>query len=267
MDGDTVAIIDDGGAARTRFRSERRAHLVAPEDDMWAQLAEDAVPHAILVDGVVGGYCTLDDDRRLRSFHVTDGFDLAASEVFAHVVGSMGIGSALPSTVDPMFLTLSLAIGGAVRPVGLMYDHVVEPTSRSADLHLAHDDDHREIVAFDHDQTGSPFDFLEPYVAARIARGELAVLVGDDGRIRATGECRTDTRSTGYAHLGLIVRRDDRNRGVGTSVLTAMVELARARGLRPLCSTEPSNVAARHVIQRAGFRQRHSVLSVAMAPA
>ena len=232
---------------------------------MWAQLAEDALPHAIVVDGVVAGHCTRDDDRQLRSFYLTDGLDLAASDVFAHLVASIGIVAALPSTVDPVFLTLSLAIGGAARPVGLMYAHVVEPTSPPADMRLARDDEHREIVTFDHEQTDSPFDFLEPYLAERIERGELAVLLGDDGRIIATGECRTDTRSAGYAHLGLIVRRADRNQGVGRSVLSAMVGLARARGLRPLCSTEPSNLAARHVIQRAGFRQRHSVLSVAMA--
>jgi hypothetical protein len=43
-----------------------------------------------------------------------------------------------------------------------------------------------------------------------------------------------------------------------------MVDLAGSRGLQPVCSTEPSNHAARRVIHHAGFRQRHSVLLVSM---
>lgn len=259
-----VEVRADGGQARERFRAERRKRVVGVEDDMWAQLAEDATPLAIAVDGSVGGYCTIDDEHQLRSFHVTDGLEIDATDVLGRVVGSTRAVAALPSTVDPLFVTSSLATGGRARPVALMYEHLAEPTAQALEMRLARDDDHESIVSFDHEQTASPHDFLEPYLAARIGLGELAILVDGRGRIAATGECRTDTRSNGHAHVGLIVRAGERGRGIGRGVLAAMVELAKRRDLRPLCSTEPDNIAARHVIHRAGFRVRHSVVRVDM---
>lgn len=260
-----IEIVADSGEARDQLRGERRARLVAPEDDMWAHLAEDATPHAVVIDGVTGGFCTVDDEHQLRSFYVTDEFDLIANELFARTVDSLNVVAAMPSSVDPRFLTLSVAAGGAARQVGLMYAHVAEPAAPPADMRLATEEDHAAVVAFDHEQTDSPFEFLEPYLARRVEQRELVLLIDDRGQIAATGECRTDTRSPGHAHLGLIVRTQDRRGGIGRRVLSAVVHLARTRGLQPLCSTEPTNIAAQRVIWHAGFRLRHSVVLVTHA--
>lgn len=260
----TIDIRADPDETLEQFRSERRERLVAPEDDMWAQLAEDATPYSLVVDGQPAGFCTVDDERQLRSFHLADEFEGIASEVFAGVLDTTDATAALPSTIDPRFLTLCLAAGGAARPVSLLYEHAAEPTSTPAEMRMAHADDHAAVVAFDHDQTESPFDFLEPYLGERIERQELILLMDDHGTIAATGECRTDTRAPGHAHLGLIVRLGERERGVGRRVMSALVHLARDRGFSPLCSTDPDNVAAQHVIRHAGFRLCHSVLRVPM---
>lgn len=44
--------------------------------------------------------------------------------------------------------------------------------------------------------------------------------------------------------------------------MNALVAECQRRDLRPLCSTESTNLAARRVIHKTGFRSRHRVFRV-----
>ena len=117
-------------------------------------------------------------------------------------------------------------------------------------------------VAFVVASTGDPTDWTTRYLGERIERCELFLYRRND-RIAAIGECRIDQRSSGHAHLGVIVGPSHRGRGLATSLLIELVGIAGRSGLAPLCSTEPGNVAARHAIHRAGFRSGHRVFRLA----
>ena len=246
------------------LRLERQRTLVGPEDDMWAAFADRAEPYAIIVGGEIAGCCSVDDVHELHLFFVRSDFEELAAELFAHVVDHAAVVAALPSTVDPAFLSLSLAAGGAAEPVALMYEHVTQQVgAERAKLRLATVADHAAAVAFDRAATGSSEEFLRPFLAARIDQSELYVVESDD-QIVATGECRVDHRARGHAHLGLVVGSERRGHGLGTELMHALVDICRVRGLAPQCSTEPDNLAAQHVIRRAGFRSRHRVFRVMM---
>jgi RimJ/RimL family protein N-acetyltransferase len=246
------------------LRDERQRTLVGPEDDMWATFADMAEPYALVVEGEVAGCCSIDDVHELHVLHVRSDFEERAAELFAHVVEHAEIVAALPSTVDPAFLSLSLAAGVRAEPVALMFEHVIESSSSGrVDLRLATATDHAAAVAFDRAATDSSEAFLDPFLAERIDRHELYV-VESDGEIVATGECRVDQRARGHAHLGVVVGSDRRCHGLGTGLMHALVDVCRVRDLEPLCSTEPDNLAAQRVIRRAGFRSRHRVFRVMM---
>lgn len=265
----TIEIRSNAHLVFDQYRSERRHNLVGPEDDMWATFADIAEPHALVVNQEVVGCCSIDADNRLHAFHVTGDAQELAPAILDHVVHELNISSAMPSTVDPGFLSLCLTAGGRAESVGLMYEHIADPLdTRTVDVRPASSDDHHAAVAFYEAETGSPREFQEGYLAERISRGELHLVVDTDGRITATGECRIDLRTDKHAHLGLVVGADSRNQGVGSRLIHTLAELAHAEDLLPLCSTEPTNRAAQRVIHRAGFRTRHRVFQVAMtAPA
>lgn len=244
---------------------DRRRTLAAPEDDMWATFADGAEPYALMLGDQLMGRFSVDQDNQLHAFYVRDDHEAIATDLFLRVLDEIDISAAMASTVDPVFLSLSLAAGGRARPVALMYDHTTQPEGdETVELRVATAADHGAAVVFDHGATGSPEAFLVPYVAERIDRGEL-YLVEAKGKIVATGECRVDVRAPGNAHLGLVVGAEQRGQGIGTRLMHTLTELCTLRDLTPRCSTEPANVAAQKVIRRAGFRNRHRVFRVAMA--
>ena len=120
-------------------------------------------------------------------------------------------------------------------------------------------------MAFAKAAIGASEEFLVPYLAERIERAEL-FLDEERGAIRASGELRVDQAHPGHAHLGMMVGSDHRGRGVGSQLMNALVADCVRRDLRPLCSTEPTNLPARRVIHKAGFRARHRVFRVRVGP-
>lgn len=258
----SIAIRRSARDVYDELRVERLQTLVGPEDDMWATLADLGEPCALVVGEEIAGCCSVDDEHQLRLLHVRDEFEELAAPLFTHVVDQMAVVAALPCTVDPLFLALSLGAGGRAELVALMFEQVAEPENRTlADVRLATPADHAAAVAFDMAATDSSEVFLEPFLAERIDRDEL-YLVGTGGEIIASGEVRVDRRSPSHAHLGIVVRSDLRRQGVGTQLLCTLVGISRTIGMIPLCSTEPSNVAAQRAIRRAGFRTRHHVFRV-----
>ena len=103
----------DASQAYAACQPDYRATLVAPLDDMWAAFAEMAEPYALLVGGRVAGCCTVNGERELQHFYLQPEFEDRAEELFAHLIDHLKIVAALPSTVDPHFLSLSIAAGHA----------------------------------------------------------------------------------------------------------------------------------------------------------
>lgn len=262
LDSARIEIRAGAADAYRRLTAERRRTLVAPEDDMWATFADMAEPHALAIDTHLVGRFSVDDDRQLHGFYLSNDLEDAAADVFARVVDELKITNVMPSTVDPTFLSLSLIRGGATRPVALMYDLTTDPQSDdTVAVRLATSADHAAAVAFYRAETGSPDAFLTTYLTERIDLHEL-YLVEDDGKITATGECRADNRTPGNAHLGLVVGSENRGRGTGSRLMCTLTKISKDHDLTPRCSTEPTNTAAQSVIRRAGFRNRHQIFQI-----
>ena len=230
---------------------------------MWATFADRAEPYALMLGAKLMGRFSVDVESQLHGFYISEEFEAVAAELFARVVDEMNISAAMASTVDPKFLSLSLAAGGVAQPVALMYEHIARTESdETVDVRLAASADHSAAVGFYQAESGSSEPFLTPYLTERIDHHEL-YLVEADGKIVATGECRADNRAPGNAHLGLVVGSELRNQGIGSRLMHTLTEICKEQDMTPLCSTEPTNTAAQRVIRRAGYRSRHKVFKVA----
>jgi RimJ/RimL family protein N-acetyltransferase len=68
------------------------------------------------------------------------------------------------------------------------------------------------------------------------------------------GEVRIESTWMGFGEIGMMVAADWRGRGVGTALVTAAIEWARARGLHKLAlSVFPHNSAAIALYRKFGF--------------
>jgi GNAT superfamily N-acetyltransferase len=244
------------------FREPYLRQLTAPADDMWLAFAEMAEPHALITEGTCVGVCALDGERRLLRFCLAPEHESLAEDWLRFANLRLGVRELIVATCDPGFLAPALDLDGRVAVHSLLFtEHQPNDIDREAELHVAGPGEFDRMVDFQEEVLGAPRAFLESYVGARIERGELR-WVGDARQVRATGELRLDDFQSEVAHLGMVVAPDQRGRRLGTRLLAALADEARAQGRRPICSTERGNGAARKAIERAGFRPNHRLLSV-----
>lgn|SRR5215467_954416 len=124
-------------------------------------------------------------------------------------------------------------------------------------VRAAADDDRRSIallfaaVAGERDGIAAepPIDVDE--LAARW-RIEGTLIAQSQGAL--VGEIRIDPSWMGYGEIGMMVAAQWRGRGVGSLLLAAAIDWARARGLHKLAlSVFPHNYAARALYRKFGF--------------
>ena len=110
-----------------------------------------------------------------------------------------------------------------------------------------------EVVDFEKTNIGAPEEWLTGYNTNLINRLELFGF-WQNGRLVAIGEWRTyDEYQTDFVDLGFVVDASMRGKGIGTKVLNYLVTLSEAKGLKPTCSTDKTNLGAQKSISRAGF--------------
>lgn len=243
-------------------RTAYLAQLVAPMDDMWAAFADMATPHALLVGEEVVGSCCRDEEGQLLRFYVLPRFQQHATDLLRLALKELEVERMMVCTLDPGYLCPALDVASSVEPHTLLFAPATEPEGPGLDdLDLAQPGDHQRIVDFQAEEVGAPRDFLEHYVRERLERREM-LLFEEGSELLCVGELRRDRQQAGIAQLGLIVRGQERGKGIGSRMLSSLVTRSREQGLTPHCSTEVTNLGACRAIERAGFRADHRVLRV-----
>ena len=105
------------------------------------------------------------------------------------------------------------------------------------------------------------FDDSFGYVDNLIQRGEIYV-VEEDNMVVATGECRLSDSQPEFADVGMVVKQHNRKKGLGTRVLSELVNIALENKRKPICSTTVDNIASQKAIERAGFFNSHTVFKI-----
>jgi len=262
VDADRFSLRADAESVYGEHRAAYLAQLVAPMDDMWAAFADMAAPHALAVRGDVAGSCSVDDEGRLLRFYVVPRFQHHSESLLRLALRELEVAHMMVPTLDPNYLSSALDLASSVEPHTLLFAPLAEPEGPGLDdLGLAKPDDHQRIVDYQVEEIGAPREFLNHYVHERLERQEM-LLFEEGSRLLCVGELRRDQQQAGIAQLGLIVRGEERGKGIGTRMLSSLVTRSRAQGLTPYCSTEVTNPGARRAIERAGFRANHRMLRV-----
>lgn len=240
-----------------RVHRLRQGHVraaSAPLDGMWLCGLVPAARHVGLFQGdeLVGYYC-IDDDEQLLQFYVDDRCRVFAAEAFDAALERDQPQGAVVSTAEAEYLSFCFDRFDAFEVNALMYQHQYAAKSEQVPLVSLGDEQLDEAVVFAHATLGAPKAWLRGYYAGLISRGELYAL-RESATLVGLGESRGfQGLQPGYADLGVIIGREHRGRSLATRVLCSLVSLNEQRGLKSMCSTESSNLAARKAIGRAGF--------------
>lgn len=244
--------------------------LVAPLDGYWQAAIIDPAPHwLIIMNGRTLGYFAADAPKRLLQFYAVE----KAAELFASVIESEWVETAVAGTNDPAFLSLCLDRQKQVSvntylfqdmrrvtPDLPAYPHAKFRPSETQDLErllafYGRNDEFADPAAID--ALGGQRDFVQSLIA-----NQQSFVLEDGAALLGVGECRISASQPPYADVGMIVDKDYRRRGVGTAVLAHLKAHCYRQNLKPICSCAAANIASRKTIEKAGFTARHRILHV-----
>ncbi len=236
----------------------------APLDGMWLSgFLPMSAHYGFYEDETLLGYCCVNEEGYLLQFYVSSG--QKASSCFEAVLAEDSpagqIHGAFVSTAEPGYLSLCLDYFPKFEVNALMYQlEERRAAEHGFELELVQEGQLDDLVHFAHQAIGAPIEWLSGYFENLIRRGELYCL-RKDGRVVASGECRgNDLFQAEYADVGMIVAESERGKGMAAQMLKKLVEIAAARGLKAICSTEKGNIGAQKAIRRAGFVSKNRIV-------
>lgn len=252
----------DGAAAYQAQHAEHLAQLVAPMDDMWLAFADMAAAHALLVDGKVVGNCCVDDEAQLLHFYVQPEHQQHATGLLRMALREYQASCMITYSMDPCFLSAAMDVGSSVHSHSLVYGHACPPQrSGLKGLRLGELSDLEKIVTFQEKELGAPRSFLEGYVRTRL-EGQEMLLHLEGQELICVGELRPSQAQPGIAHVGFVVQAERNGQGLGSALLSSLLERSQAAGWATHCSTTIGNLGAQRAIERIGFRADHRILQV-----
>ncbi len=242
---------------------------IAPLDGMWHFGFVPMAKHfGFYVKQSLVGFCCVNDESYLLQFYIEPNYHKFSQELFTLIAqqNSSIIGEvkgAFVSTSEPNYLALSLDNSASFKVNALMYQYNTKLTNNTAEIiemQLACDKQLSEFVSFAVANISAPEQWLTQYYGNLIARKELFGY-WFKGQLLAAGECRLfDQYQTEYADLGMIVAKSARGQGLAQKVLKYLTKHADNQGLKAICSTESSNIAAQKSITHAGFTSTHRIV-------
>ena len=242
------------------FKKQYLAQTTAALDGMWLCGFVPMSKHfGFYQDKILIGYCCINDNGFLLQFYISQEYKQFQSEIFSQVVISKfditgKVQGAFVSTAEPDYASLCLKNFTQSKVNALMY-HKDNDLAQDTKLFMvpAQAEQLMTFVEFAKNNIGAPEQWVTGYYDNLISRTELFGYWQGDSLI-AVGECRVfDDVQIGYADLGMVVAESERGKGMATQVLNFLMNHAQQKGLKPICSTEKTNIAAQKAISGAGL--------------
>lgn len=232
----------------------------APLDGMWlCGFVPMATHYGLIQDDEIAGFFCCNSDNYLLQFFVEQELQQESSRYFKRVLNNAEIPKikgAFVSTAEPRYLSLCLDNLPTFEVNALMYQlEGAREAHPPADIELRQLESSQlsEAIDFAVASIGAPREWLNNYYSNLIQRQELYG-VWEDQKMIVAGESRGyDEFQTEYADVGIVVAPAARGKGFGTQVLNQLVDINERKGLKSICSTEKTNIAAQKVIERVGF--------------
>ena len=248
----------------SELKQQYIGQTTAPLDGMWLCGFVPMASHfGFYENEKLVGFCCINDEGYLLQFCLCQQNQGQSSHLFDSVLTQndssfQKITGAFASTAEPQYLSLCLDSFSIFKVHTLMYQ--LDKDSKAVPEHepvlhrtVVRSEQLSEMVDFAKTNTGAPEQWLTGYYTNLINRQELFGF-WRNGQLLATGESRGyDEYQTDYADLGVIVDESKRGKGLGTNVLKQLITITETKGLKPICSTEKTNIGAQKAISRAAF--------------
>ena len=246
------------------YRKQLYTSFIAPLDGMWEVLyIANATCYLIKRDGEEIGYCCIDEDKSLNQIFLIATHQYLMNAVVAELINTSMIVSAHLSSIAPTSFNTCLFFAKSIQAntINYAFSSAQEKRVGTEILNLNTASIHDGDKIRDFFKKEIDFDDSFGYTDNLIQRGEIYV-VEEGNEIIATGECRLSDSQPKYADIGMVVKQNNRKKGLGTNVLSELVKISKEKKRIPICSTTVENVASQKAIERAGFYNSHTIFKI-----
>ncbi|MCE7996389.1 MAG: GNAT family N-acetyltransferase [Roseivirga sp.] len=240
-----------------KFRTQLYKEFTAPLDAMW-ELLHIASSETYLVkdEDLTLGYCCIDAENSLNQIYLISSHKYLMDGVLEALIASELINSAKLSSIEPFSFNACLSRSTSTKINTFNYRHNDQQNQEVVDtsitLRPVIEDDLGTVKSYFKEEIG--FDDQFGYTENLLERQEL-YLIEKAGKLIATGECRLSDSQPQYADVGMIVKQNQRGKGLGAKVLSELAKLARSKERIPICSTTVDNIGSQKAILKAGFHR------------
>ncbi|MFK7846639.1 MAG: GNAT family N-acetyltransferase, partial [Rhodothermales bacterium] len=239
-------------AAIQEMKADYLKSLIAPMDGMWEVGFINPGPHwEIRFNGNSAGYYAANEEGVLLQFYVRPAFEQHGRSLFDTIIAQKAITKATVSTIDPIFLSLSLDVQKKIVVHTYLYESqsAAQPSQDKDEVtnfRLLLANELSPTIAFQQECLQSDQDlsgWLEGYSSNLIARKELFVLSQDNAWI-GLGEYRKSDSQKGIVDLGVMVSPAFRGKGWAAYILSRLHARCNDLGCHAICSTTIDNAGA-----------------------
>ena len=253
--------------------------LVAPLDTFWLHtMIRYSDVSLIRVGNKAIGYFCIGQSLNLIQYFVAAPYLKYSPAIFAELLHSDRVKSAMVSTVDPNLLALCLDYQTAVSVCHYQYFGKEKPVASLSSasgpvLRLATLEDDLDSItqaivgsgAFNDFEIENSYETQKRHLVAMVDRQEL-YLAFEGGHFMAYGKIQPVRLNFHFGSLGLTLLKEFQGQGIGNDLFTQLEAYCREQKLLPVLSTSIDNRAAQRIAEKNGFVREHRVLKIQFSP-
>tara|TARA_R110000868_G_scaffold368227_2_gene631231 strand:+ start:1999 stop:2796 length:798 start_codon:yes stop_codon:yes gene_type:complete len=247
------------------FRKRLYKEFVAPLDGMWQDLhIASSTTYLIYVDNQEVGFASVDHEGALLQIFLIDEVKYKMPDCINALIDDEVITSAKLSSIEPVSFNACLDRSLSVKKNTINYHYSIHQKKL---INPKLNTKHRKAMIRDLDSVklflNVEIGFDDQYgYSENIINRKEAFLFEENGEIVAIGECRLSDTQNSFADLGMMVKNNQRGKGLGTYVFSKMIDEANCKERIPICSTTADNIASQIAIKKAGFYATHIIFDM-----
>jgi GNAT superfamily N-acetyltransferase len=243
------------------LRMEYLESLLEPPELYMMMLMKNASTYLIRSKGEDVGYAVVSDDGTIFEFHVRGGFLSWSRETFQKIIKDLSVKKGYCQSFDHLYLSMCMLHSKEKRVIGYIFRErrsdidpvrtfdLAERPAEKNDLEIVRE--HREEIFDDDEVEDIPF---------YINKGSIRIFEDGDGEFIGYGLINRTIEDMNWFDVGMYVKEEHRGKGIGTHIISRMIEICDSNGWRPIAGCSIENEGSLRTLQKAGFVSRYVMM-------
>lgn len=238
------------------LREEYMNSLQYSQEQYFEHMINKCTYYVIEFDSKIIGYFCVSSYRVLYEFYLSNEVIINSQDIFSLILDQEYIVSAECKSFDHLLLSLGCDFNKKAICTGYLFRDYINVTNSlngfdDIIFRLAELKDKKEI-------SDKSEDFFKK-VEEQIIKNEIFVLYSKN-ILLGTGVIQKVFPDLNYYDIGMIVDKNNRNKGIGTFIIAKLKEYCSNNNWIPVCGCGYNNAASKRTLEKAGFITKHRII-------